>query len=570
MKAPKSVCVILVLILGFYSNAQEKIQDTLLYKSYDDLNTLFYQWLPKDILTAKTIVNAYIEKARKEKDSIRMAKGYYYYATDFDAENGLRYADTIIALTEHTDDKFHPAVGYLLKGYWHYQLSNYKKAMEYYLIGYKYAVERDNIKMQIHIRPMMAALKNRSGNHREALLIYTEHLHALKNQPEYRNLYSNDPNLGDLFNENIIQAQYNIGLTYLLLKQPDSSRIFLQKAITKSFRQKNLFLYYEILSSSGSMEFYDGNFLAALDSLNKAIPYLTDGRNFAMAHYYKGRSYQALNRNREALSMFLKTDSLAAEINYKFPELRDAYEYLIDYYSGRQERDSQLVYIDKLLELDKTLLEERIIGGEIARKYDTPELLKQKETIIRNLENRHKKNAWYKGGLLVAVVLLTVFLGYYYKKQRTFKKRFRELVNQNTPDEQLPQVRKQEKQDSGVPEEIFKNIEAGLEKFERKQRFTNPDILLKSLADDLNTNSTYLSRVINTTKDMNFSQYLHHIRIKHIVERLKNEEKLRQYAVEAIAQEAGYKTAQSFTKAFYKETGIYPSYFLKRLKTGTR
>ncbi|RNL88878.1 AraC family transcriptional regulator, partial [Sinomicrobium pectinilyticum] len=119
----------------------------------------------------------------------------------------------------------------------------------------------------------------------------------------------------------------------------------------------------------------------------------------------------------------------------------------------------------------------------------------------------------------------------------------------------------------GVPQEIFKNIEAGLEIFERKQRFTNPDISLKSLADELNTNSTYLSKVINTTKDMNFSQYLHHIRIKRIVERLKNEEKLRQYAVEAIAQEAGYKTAQSFTRAFYKETGIYPSYFLKRLKT---
>src|SRR5690606_30863480 len=147
----------------------------------------------------------------------------------------------------------------------YYQLGNYKKTMEYYLIGYKYAVERDNIKLLANIRPMMAALKNRSGNHQEALLIHKEHLHALKNQSEYRNLYSNNPNIGNSFNTDIIKAQYNIGLTYLLLKQPDSSRIFLQKAITNSIQQKIFFLYYEILSSSGSMEFYAGNFQAALD-----------------------------------------------------------------------------------------------------------------------------------------------------------------------------------------------------------------------------------------------------------------------------------------------------------------
>ncbi|MGS2763551.1 helix-turn-helix domain-containing protein [Sinomicrobium sp. M5D2P9] len=567
MKAYKPVFLMLMSLLYWCGYSQEKIQDTLLDKSYDELNTLIYQWLPKDTITTKTIINSYIEKAREEKDSIRMAKGYYYYAVEFGPENGLRYADTIIALTEHIDDKYYPAIGYLSKGYWYYQLDDYKKAIEYSLIGYNYAVERGNIKLQMYIRPMIATFKSRVGDHRGALAMHKEHLNALENQVEYKKNYSNSVNHSNRLYTSHLIAIHNLSLTFLHLKENDSSRIYHQKGINQSLAYKDTIQYYEMVSSSGSMEFYAGNFQAALDSLDKAIPHLTDNHNIAMAHYYKGRSYQALERHKDALLIFLKTDSLAAEINYKFPELRNAYEYLIDHYNHRKERDSQLIYINKILDLDKELIDIRSMDGEIARKYDMPELLRQKETIIRNLENRHKKNAWYKGGLLVAVVLLTVFLGYYYKKQRTYKKRFRELINQNTPDEQLPQVRKQEKQDSGVPQEIFKNIEAGLEKFERKHQFTNPDILLKSLADDLNTNSTYLSRVINTTKDMNFSQYLHHIRIKHIVERLKKEEKLRQYAVEAIAQEAGYKTAQSFTKAFYKETGIYPSYFLKRLKT---
>src|SRR5690606_15696837 len=156
---------------------------------------------------------------------------------------------------------------------------------------------------------------------------------------------------------------------------------------------------------------------------------------------------------------------------------------------------------------------------------------------------------------------------YNYRKRKTYQKRYRELLSQNNKEaEAIPEVSSQEREDSGVPDDIFKEIEKGLAKFEESQKFTDPDITLSSLAKKLNTNSTYLSRVINTTRGVNFSKYLDHIRISHMVRRLREEEKLRTYVIEAIAEEAGYKTAQSFTRAFYRQTGIYPSYFLKKLK----
>ncbi|RNL88891.1 hypothetical protein ED312_07705, partial [Sinomicrobium pectinilyticum] len=383
--------------------------DTLLHKSYDDLNTLFYQWLPKDTLTAKTIVNTYIAKAREEKDSIRMAKGYYYYATSFGAQKGLQYADTIIALTQHTDDKFHPAVGYLLKGYWYYQLDDYKKTMEYYLIGYKYAVERDNIKMLVHIRYMIATLKNRVGDYRGALAIDKDYLHALENQPIYRKEYSYSPNRGDKYKKTHLSVINDVAYDYLNLKELDSAEKYFRYGIRKSLEYKDSSYYYRIVSNSGTLEFYKGNFQAALDSLDKAMPYTKLEYNIALTQYYRGKSFQGLGRNEKAVAIFLKTDSLVSKINAVMPEIRDAYEYLIDYYNDRQERDSQLIYVDKLLELDSVLLEERVIGGEIARKYDTPELLRQKETIIRNLENRHKKNTWYTWSLSFIIVLLFIF-----------------------------------------------------------------------------------------------------------------------------------------------------------------
>src|SRR5690606_10916857 len=160
----KSVCLLITLFFFLCGKGQEKIKDTLYDKSYDDLKTLFYNWLSKDTLTAKAIANAYIKKGSIEKDSVRMAKGYYFYASDFGPAMGLQYADTIIALTENSDDKFYPATGYLLKGYWYYQLDNYKEALKYYLKGNEYAIKQNNFEHQINVRPMIAALKNRAGD----------------------------------------------------------------------------------------------------------------------------------------------------------------------------------------------------------------------------------------------------------------------------------------------------------------------------------------------------------------------------------------------------------------------
>lgn len=566
IKSPESSFLLVILLFCLYGEAQEDIHDTLYRKNYDELKELFHTWLSKDTLTAEAIADAYIEKGRAENDSIRIAKGYYLYATSFGPRRGLLYADTIIALTKNANDKFYPATGYLAKGFWFYQLDEYKEALKYYLIGNKYAVERKNLKHQAYILPMIIALKDRAGDHHGALSMAKEYLRAIEYQPEYKELYKDHSNHKNVYNTVYLSAIYNISLLFLQIREMDSSRVYFQKGIAKSIVYKDTVQYYELVSSSGSLEYYDGNYHAALDSLNKATPHLTNEHNIAMAHYYKGKSYEALGQNKKALSVFLKTDSLANKIDYRFPELREAYEYLVDHYDTQSKKDSQLIYINKILDLDKTLLEVRSMDGEIARKYDTPRLVRKKEALLKELETKHKRNVFYKWLLFSTIILLAVFLIYYYKKQYTYLKRYRELLSGNsTKPEKCPEAKIKNKQDSYVPEHIFTTIKTKLEKWEATKKYTTPDITLTTLAKNLDTNSSYLSRVINTTRGMNFSQYLHHLRTNHIIQRLKEEERLRTYAIEAIAEEAGYRTTQSFTRAFYRQTGIYPSYFLKKL-----
>lgn len=89
---------------------------------------------------------------------------------------------------------------------------------------------------------------------------------------------------------------------------------------------------------------------------------------------------------------------------------------------------------------------------------------------------------------------------------------------------------------------------------------------MNSLAKEINTNSSYLSKVINITKSESFAHYLNNLKIDFAVDKLSKDKKFKSFTIKAIAEDSGFNTAQSFTNAFYKKTGIYPSYFIKQLE----
>ncbi|WP_416337329.1 helix-turn-helix domain-containing protein [Galbibacter sp. EGI 63066] len=74
---------------------------------------------------------------------------------------------------------------------------------------------------------------------------------------------------------------------------------------------------------------------------------------------------------------------------------------------------------------------------------------------------------------------------------------------------------------------------------------------MNSLAKELNTNSTYLSKVINNSKQINFSNYINNLRIEYAIEKLTGSEQFRAYTIQAIAEESGFGTAQSFSSSFF-------------------
>ncbi len=118
----------------------------------------------------------------------------------------------------------------------------------------------------------------------------------------------------------------------------------------------------------------------------------------------------------------------------------------------------------------------------------------------------------------------------------------------------------------GIPEEIVENILFGLDQFEKNKGYTSQNMTLTALAKELNTNTSYLSKIVNHYKETSFTNYLNTLRIHNIIALLEANSIIRKYTIKAIAQEAGFSNSDSFSKAFIKLKNRTPSEFIKNLK----
>lgn len=117
-----------------------------------------------------------------------------------------------------------------------------------------------------------------------------------------------------------------------------------------------------------------------------------------------------------------------------------------------------------------------------------------------------------------------------------------------------------------IPEKTENLILSNLETFEKSKDVRDPSLSLSVLAKRMNTNSKYLSEVINKHKGKNFNNYLNELRVNYIVEKLIQNPEYLQYKTSYLAEEAGFASRTTFTTIFKNVTGKSPSQFIDELK----
>lgn len=115
--------------------------------------------------------------------------------------------------------------------------------------------------------------------------------------------------------------------------------------------------------------------------------------------------------------------------------------------------------------------------------------------------------------------------------------------------------------DEAVVTAILENLRA----FEKERGFLISKITLHEFAKQLQTNTKYLSKVINMYKLKSFRNYINDLRIQYSIQELENNTDYRKYTVKAMAKEVGFSTSEAFSKAFQRITGNTVSSFLKTI-----
>lgn len=139
-------------------------------------------------------------------------------------------------------------------------------------------------------------------------------------------------------------------------------------------------------------------------------------------------------------------------------------------------------------------------------------------------------------------------------------------MNFGSQDDQTDQVASEEGNHKNEDKTISSDEVFFKEKLEifmdTKKPYLNPDLTLRDLAGSMNTNTGFLSSVINNSFKKNFNDYINEYRVKEFENAIKLKEN-QHLTLIALAYDSGFNSKATFNRAVKKFTGKMPSELTK-------
>ena len=546
--------LLLLILVNFYTKSFGQINNmTETDKKYIKLINKVND--KKTLVSKSKYLDSLIKITKKEKAYRYLFVCYDTHASIKNDELTLIYCDSIIELAKRYsfEDQFYPRDAYQTKGDFFYHKRNYKRALLNFLKVSEYAKKYNDEFVTYRTNRNIALIKRISGDFKNAIELQKQNLiYTYSKKTDTAKYLSTLVSLANIYND---------------MKLPDSSMIYNKLGIkeSKRFKQKKYINHFSL--NNGISLYLKNQYQNAIDSIEKYIPYyekLKSKRNLSFAYYYCGEAYLKTSDYKKAIDYFKKTDTLFEKRGNMYPIMRTNFVKLVNHYKKEKDYKNHLLYLNRLIEFDSILYSQNIyLNKELINKYDIPKIKTEKRTVLKEMK-RNKRISFFVI-LSISTILFIVFLLLFFQsKQKTkYRKRFHEIIKQHETEKEQPNLHK--KKTSNIPDEIVENILLSLNKFEEKNQFITSDITLALLAKKINTNSNYLSKVINIYKEKNFTNYMNELRVEYAIKKMKTDTTFRKYTIKAIALDVGFKSSDSFSKAFLKQKGIKPSYFLREL-----
>ncbi len=181
-------------------------------------------------------------------------------------------------------------------------------------------------------------------------------------------------------------------------------------------------------------------------------------------------------------------------------------------------------------------------------------------------KQKYQQNILILGSILLLILLSWIILRYRYNyRAKQYENFIKYFQDKQKPKEVI--VVKEVSKTLNIPKETEEALIQKLNQFENSKQFTKQDMSLALLASSFDTNTKYLSEIINTHKNKNFNSYINELRINYIIDKLKNNNTYLQYKISYLAEESGFSSHSSFATVFKTVTGIPPTVFINLLSS---
>jgi len=473
--------------------------------------------------SSEIVLNSIIDSAQKKNQPNYLAKAYYLKSFNSylksDAKATLDFAEKALKISSENNYGPGKALAYRMQGTQYAKLGLLKEASQ-------------------SLNKGLDEIKNNDSDEGHELkgMIYNSFL-ILFNENEYQKKESYSKNAVREFqqikniprrNELLVSAYTNLGYNLSEVKKFDEAQSYFVKALA-FVGHDNHYLRANILHDIG-FSFSQQN------KPDSAVSYYQKALKIASQYGFSEKKIE-ITKNLE--TAYKQIGDLPNAQKYKLEnlELKDNVSY------------SQKMAVDKTLSQ-----KEENFNKQLSESYTTSK------------------------GLITACIILLLILGiiifYIIRLRKKYKNTVTEIYEKGiTPAsyEADPQESAEDQTGISVPAdikispEVEGSILLGLQVFEESFDFNNKNISRYNLSNTLNVNTKYLSAVIKKHKKFNFNQYINHLRINYIVDKLKNEPQYRKYKINHLAEITGYSSHSAFSLEFKKITGLHPSAFIKTL-----
>lgn len=548
---------------------QDKTDSTQL--SFESLSDTINKYMFNNLPKAVEASNTFIFKAKKENDKKKEWQGVYALGKSYERHQELDKAQEQYekALSFAQENKFEEEVvgSYVLGASIQLGLSNASKAMDILETALKLAEEIESDYWEEYVLQFLSYIHIISGDNQKAIEIQKNAISIYKNKP------IDSAFTTTIKNENLIQRYSQLSRSFIKIEQADSAKHY-AKLISKLIAPEDNCSERILYITRAEIDFFEkkyseakNNFLAASKICDPNSPI----ENLRMSGDL-GKVALAQENFKEAIEFLQKGlddyDVKPSEEGF----MDNYYKLLADSYKGIGDFENANYYFEKYI--NSTSKYDKI-KSEVKASTKAQEIEKFKNELktleAEKQEKQNYLNYLFLGATLIILILLFILLRFYKTKKKNEVK-FQALVSKietaNSPEDIIDTKDEilEEKNTNDVPEEVKQQILDGLKKLEKQEYFLKQDCNSYNVAKKINTNTSYLSKVINSHYGKNFNTYINDLRINYAIVRLKNDVIFRSYSIQSIAEEVGYKSADSFTKYFKKDTGLNPSFYIKEIK----